>query len=49
MKNKVPGIPKLLFSYVDVREVAQAHVKSLLNPKISNGKRYILTEGSYWL
>ena len=29
MLNKIPGIPRIMFSYVDVRDVAEAHLKAL--------------------
>ena len=38
LKNEIPGIPKLNFGYVDVRDVAEAHVKALTIEE-SNGKR----------
>jgi len=48
MKNKLPGIPRLSFPVVDVRDVALAHYRALLSPE-SNGKRYILTTGCLWV
>lgn len=44
----MPALAKVSFGYVDVREVAQAHVNAL-NVEKSDGERYILSEGSYWL
>ncbi|KAL4484411.1 hypothetical protein ABPG74_019588 [Tetrahymena malaccensis] len=51
MKNELPGIPKVSMAIVDVRDCALAHVIALDQQKlqITNGKRYILTEGSYWM
>ena len=48
MRNQVPGIPKLSFSIVDVREVATAHLAALENPK-SDGKRHILVAKTLWM
>ncbi|EAS07179.1 oxidoreductase, putative (macronuclear) [Tetrahymena thermophila SB210] len=51
MKNEIPGIPKVSFATVDVRDCALAHVIPLDEEKLSltNGKRYLLTENSYWM
>ena len=51
MKRRMPVIPKISLPVVDVRDVAQAHVQAILPDKlaISNGKRYIIVEGSYWM
>mgnify|MGYP003323986904 FL=1 len=45
--GKMPvGIP-LQFGYVDVRDVAEAHILAMQNPK-SNGKRFALVEKDLW-
>ncbi|KAL4436198.1 hypothetical protein ABPG74_018182 [Tetrahymena malaccensis] len=51
MKNEIPGIPKVSFATIDVRDCALAHVIPLDEDKLelTNGKRYILTEGTYWM
>lgn len=51
MKDEMPGIPKISLGLVDVRDVALAHVLALDQSKlaITNGKRYLLVEGTYWL
>ncbi|EDK31897.1 NAD-dependent epimerase/dehydratase family protein (macronuclear) [Tetrahymena thermophila SB210] len=51
MKNDLPGIPKISLQTVDVRDVALAHVVCLDQDKleITNAKRYLLVEGSYWM
>jgi len=48
MKDDMPGIPKVSIGCVDVRDTALAHVRALKRPEVSNGKRYLLVEGSYW-
>ncbi|KRX05268.1 hypothetical protein PPERSA_00569 [Pseudocohnilembus persalinus] len=48
MKYEIPAIPKLSLAHVDVRDAAFAHI-SAMEKNISNGKRYIISEGSYWL
>lgn len=47
----MPGIPRVSIGIVDVRDVALAHVRCIEKEffQISNGKRYILVEGSYWM
>jgi len=47
MRNDLPGIPRLSFPLVDVRDVAIAHYKALISPD-SNGKRYILASNTIW-
>ncbi len=36
MKNEIPGIPKIGFSYVDVRDVALLHFKAMISDE-ANG------------
>ena len=40
-------VPHISFPMVDVRDVARA-VTMVLNNPISNGKRYLIVQGSYW-
>jgi len=47
-KNQMPGIPRLSFPLVDVRDVAIAHFKALVSPS-SNGRRYCLCANSVWI
>jgi len=47
LNGKVPGVPQLSSSMVDVRDVAECHLKALLSPQ-SNGKRYLCSAGSMW-
>jgi len=49
LKDEVPGIPKISFGFVDVRDVALAHVIALEKENETDGKRYILFENSYWM
>ena len=48
VSGKIGSLPKrkIPLPYVDVRDVASAHVESLKNPK-TNGERYILHNGYY--
>jgi len=48
MNNNMPGIPKMSFPFVDVRDVARAHILALENPN-ANGKRHILAAKTLWL
>ena len=41
MKGRVPGVPKVNIACVDVRDVAECHLKAMENPN-SNGKRIYL-------
>ena len=47
LKDDIPGIARLRFAYVDVRDVALAHVMAMKNEE-SNGKRYILASECIW-
>ncbi len=44
MDGSMPAIPKIGFEMVDVRSVAEAHIKALENPDMS-GKRYLCANG----
>lgn len=46
--NSMPKM-KVSFGFVDVRDVAEAHVKAMERPEVSRGKRYVLVENSYFL
>lgn len=51
LTDNLMGIPKVSIGIVDVRDVALAHVRCI-EPEfyeISNGKRFILVENSYWM
>jgi len=41
MGGKFPGMPKIMFPIVDVREVAYAHLQGLKVPE-AKGNRFIL-------
>jgi len=41
MLNQLPGIPRNMFSFVDVRDVAEAHLRAL-ETKEAKGQRFIL-------
>lgn len=45
--NSMTRVPHISFPLVDVRDVAKVVVLALENP-ISNGKRYLVVQGSYW-
>ena len=42
----MPGLPKVNFPLVDVRDVAQAHLQAVKVPEARN-QRFILTENTY--
>ena len=49
LENSFPGgIPRIQFSVVDVRDVAQAHVNSLERDE-AQGKRFIVANESLWM
>jgi nucleoside-diphosphate-sugar epimerase len=43
-----PGIPRIGFSFVDVRDVADLHIKAMLAPE-AGGERYIAVAEFLWL
>ena len=40
LNGKVPGLPKVTFGMVDVRDVADIHLRAMTNPK-ANGERFL--------
>ena len=47
MAREMPGVPRLMFSLVDVRDVADAHLRAMTVPAAA-GRRFIVSEGEYW-
>jgi dihydroflavonol-4-reductase len=47
LNGKTPGLPRLGFSFVDVRDVAECHVKAMELPEAA-GERFLATEGFMW-
>jgi dihydroflavonol-4-reductase len=47
MAGKVPGCPKLWFGVVDVRDVADLHLRAMTDPK-ANGERFLAAAGEAW-
>jgi nucleoside-diphosphate-sugar epimerase len=45
--GKMPLIPKLGFTYVDVRDVADLHVRAMTHPD-AGGKRFLATDRFLW-
>lgn len=48
LNGKLPALPKLAMSVVDVRDVAALHVDAMTNPAAA-GQRCIASEGTYWM
>jgi len=48
VESKTPGWPKLGFYFVDVRDVANAHVKAMQNPEAA-GNRYVCANEFLWM
>ena len=46
--NSYPKM-KCSFGFVDVRDVAEAHISAMEKPELTRAKRYILVENSYYL
>lgn len=44
----MPGIPKIGFSFVDVRDVADLHIRAMTDPA-AGGKRFIAVERFMWM
>jgi nucleoside-diphosphate-sugar epimerase len=40
LTGKVPGLPKITFGFVDVRDVADLHVRAMVNP-VAKGERFL--------
>ncbi|WPH04107.1 NAD-dependent epimerase/dehydratase [Acrodontium crateriforme] len=40
MKGEMPGLPQISFGCVDVRDVADLHIRAMINPK-GNGERFL--------
>lgn len=47
MNGKTPGLPRIGFSFVDVRDVAECHVKAMEIAEAA-GERFLATEGFLW-
>ena len=47
VRREVPGLPRLQFPLVDVRDVAKAHVLAMTAPRAA-GERFILTSETAW-
>lgn len=47
LAREMPGVPRLMFSMVDVRDVADAHLRAMTLPAAA-GQRFIVNEGEYW-
>jgi len=47
-RREFPGVPKICWDVIDVRDCALAHVRALEKPE-SDGKRYILASGPMWM
>lgn len=47
LNGKTPGLPRIGFSFVDVRDVAECHVKAMELPAAA-GQRFLATEGFLW-
>lgn len=49
LSGKMPGCPKINACFVDVRDVADLHLRAMIDPK-AKGQRFIATGGeSIWL
>jgi dihydroflavonol-4-reductase len=47
MKGAMPGLPRIGFDIVDVRDIADLHVRALRDPK-GAGERFLGVNGFYW-
>lgn len=48
LSGDAPGIPRLGYSFVDVRDVAAAHVAAMLAPE-AGGRRFLVSNEFLWL
>lgn len=47
LNGKTPGVPRIGFSFVDVRDVAECHVKAMELPEAA-GQRFLATHDFMW-
>jgi len=48
LSGKVPGVPRLGFNIVDVRDVADLHIRAMIDPKAA-GERFIAAGDFAWM
>lgn len=48
LRRQYPGMPRLNFAVVDVRDVAAAHLAAMTTPEAA-GKRFICSSGNLWM
>jgi len=48
LSGRVPGIPRLGFNIVDVRDVADLHIRAMTEPKAA-GERFIAAANFAWM
>ena len=46
--NSMPGIPRLAFATVDMKDVVQAHIKGLFEEEAAN-QRFVVVKENVWL
>jgi nucleoside-diphosphate-sugar epimerase len=47
LAKEMPGVPRLMFSVVDVRDVADAHFRAMLEPAAA-GHRFLISTADCW-
>jgi len=48
MKGAMPGLPHMAFPIVDVRDVADLHIRAM-ESDAANGKRFVCVNGTLWM
>lgn len=48
LNGSMPGIPRLGFNFVDVRDVAELHLRAMTT-ETAGGERYLVSEEFHWL
>jgi nucleoside-diphosphate-sugar epimerase len=48
MSGRIPGVPRLGFNFVDVRDVADLHIRAMTDPKAA-GQRFIAAADYAWM
>jgi dihydroflavonol-4-reductase len=48
VRREIPGVPRLQFGLVDVRDVAKAHVLAMTTPNAA-GQRFIVSSDTAWM
>lgn len=49
LTGRIPGLPRLGFNVVDVRDVADLHIRAMTDPKAAAGQRFVAAGSYAWM